>query len=199
MSSGFEKPVIMVSSSVYRIEHLLERIYAVLSGYGYHVWMSHRGTVPVDPNKSAFENCLDAVDRCDLFLGLITTFYGTGKDGGDISIAHQELVRAIERNKLRWFLAHDHVPFARQLLRQFRFNEDGSPRDGFRFAPTAVLDDIRVVDMYEAATRHDMALGERTGNWVQPYFRTEDALEFISSQFFDRERITQMLTERNGS
>ena len=63
-----KKIIVIVSSSVYCIEELLERIYAILPRFGYKVWMSHKGTVPVISTKSAFENCLHAVEKCDLFL-----------------------------------------------------------------------------------------------------------------------------------
>jgi len=198
-SAGEPRPVIMVSSTVYGIENLLEQIFGVLNAYGYEVWISHKGTVPIDPRKSNFENCLDAVDGCDVFLGLITPRYGSGKDGDELSITHQELLLAIDKGKLRWFLAHDYVAFARQLLKQFRFNDDGTPNNNFAFKPTSVMDDIRGIDMYEAAIRHDVRLAERMGNWVQPYFRDIDALEFVSAQFKDVERIRQMLAEWRAS
>ena len=35
------KPVIMVSSTVYGIEELLEQIFGILNGAGFTVWMSH--------------------------------------------------------------------------------------------------------------------------------------------------------------
>jgi hypothetical protein len=118
MSNAPEPPlVIMVSSTVYRNEELLEKIYGVLNGFGYRVWMSYRGTIPVDSRRSNFDNCLDAVEKCDLFLGLILPYYGSGKEAGSQSITHRELLRAIELKKPRWLLAHAHVPFARQLLR----------------------------------------------------------------------------------
>src|ERR1051325_434003 len=87
---------IMVSSTVYGIEELLDRIYTLLTTFGYEVWMSHKGTVPVFSNRSAFENCLVATEKCDLFLGLITPYYGSGKEEGGLSITHRELQRAIE-------------------------------------------------------------------------------------------------------
>ena len=50
-----KKPlIVMVSSTVYGVEELLERIYAILTRFGYEVWMSHKGTVPVISTKSAF-------------------------------------------------------------------------------------------------------------------------------------------------
>ena len=36
-----KKLTILVSSTVYGIEELLERIYTLLTGFGYEVWMSH--------------------------------------------------------------------------------------------------------------------------------------------------------------
>jgi hypothetical protein len=117
------KLVIMVSSTVYGIEELLDRIYTLLTTFGYEVWMSHKGTMPVQSNLSAFENCLRAVERCDLFLGLITQYYGSGKDSSDISITHQEFRKAVELNKPRWLLSHDYVVFARSLLKNLKYHE----------------------------------------------------------------------------
>lgn len=38
-----KKLIVMVSSTVYGIEELLECIYAILTRFGYEVWMSHKG------------------------------------------------------------------------------------------------------------------------------------------------------------
>lgn len=106
---------VMVSSNVYGIEELLEKIYSLLIGFGYEVWMSHKGTMPVFSNVSALDNCLQSVNKCDLFLGLITTQYGSSGTA-DLSFTHQEMNRAIEIKKPRWVLVHDHVVFARRFL-----------------------------------------------------------------------------------
>ena len=99
-----KKPLtLMVSSTVYGIEELLEKIYATLTAFGYDVWMSHKGTLPVSSTRTAFENCLHGVEQCDLFFGLITPQYGSGVPGkGELSITHEELLKAIELNKPRW-------------------------------------------------------------------------------------------------
>jgi len=185
----------MVSSTVYGIENLLDQVFGTLNGLGYEVWMSHKGTVRVHPKKSNFQICIEAVEKCDLFLGLITPSYGSGKSDRGLSITHRELLHALKLDKPRWVLAHEHVVFARQLLRQFRFNEDGTAKKGFRFKPTKVLDDIRVIDMYEAAIQNDVRLAARKGHWVQTYFRDPEALQFVCAQFGDVERIRKMLDE----
>lgn len=154
------KPIIMVSSTVYGIEELLDRIYVLLTSFGYEVWMSHKGTMPVSSSRSAFENCLRSVERCDLFLGLITPNYGSGIDKGALSITHQELLKAIELNKPRWLLAHDHVVFARSLLR-YLGHEDPESRRSLKLRQNKVLDDLRVIDMYEAAVLSEKPMRNR--------------------------------------
>jgi hypothetical protein len=187
-------PTIMVSSTVYGIEEFLDQVYATLTGFGYTVWMSRRGTVPLHPGQTAFENCLSAVENCDVFLGIITPQYGSGRDGTAHSITHQELIRAIESNKPRWLLAHERVVFARRLLRQYRFLHDGSPNPDFEFNGITEFDDIRLVEMYEAAIRDGEPVASRAGNWVQPYTRYQDALEFVSFHFSDLNHVQNIVT-----
>jgi hypothetical protein len=110
-----ERLKIMVSSTVYGIEDMLDRMYAFLHAAGFEVWMSHAGTVTVFPHRTALDNCLQAVDDCDLFLAVITPRYGSGVLPGQLGITHQELLKAIQLEKPRWILAHDHVVFARTL------------------------------------------------------------------------------------
>ena len=119
---------ILVSSVVYGYEDFLESIYAILENFGYEVMMSHKGTIEIDPNISAMSSCEKAVDDCDVFLGIILPNYGSGKEEGNpYSITHREAIRAIEQNKPRWFLVHEHVVIARQLLKPYRANEEVEP------------------------------------------------------------------------
>ena len=55
------KLTILVSSTVYGVEELLYRVYTLLTSYGYEVWMSHKGTILLRSDRTAFENCLAAV------------------------------------------------------------------------------------------------------------------------------------------
>lgn len=186
---------IMVSSTVYGIEELLEKIYATLTNFGYEVWMSHKGTLPVSSTRSAFESCLQGVEKCDLFLSLITTQYGSGKEDKDaMSITHRELLKAIELNKPRWVLAHGDVVFARTLLMGLG-HETAEKRAALPFKRGKVIDDLRVIDMYEAAIRHDVHVLERKGNWVQKFVNPDEALLYASSQFYRYQEAEQFVTE----
>lgn len=106
---------IMVGSTVYGFENELYQIVALLHSMGYEVLNSHVGTIKVNPNLSNLENCLNAVDECDIFLGIIRTHYGTGIIG-DKNIAFEEIKRAMEQRKPYWFMVHRDVVFARKLF-----------------------------------------------------------------------------------
>jgi len=156
--------------------------------------MSHKGTLPVLPTLTAFENCLRAVENCDVFLSIITQHYGSGKEDKDgLSITHQELLKAIELNKARWILVHDYVPYTRTLLKSLG-HDTAEKRSMLKFASKGPID-LQVIDMYDAAIRHELNLKDRAGNWVQKFVSPEDALLFASSQFFRYQVVEKFLKE----
>jgi len=177
------KLTIMVSSTVYGVEELLDRVYSLLTAFGYEVWMSHKGTVPVFSNETAFESCLRAVEECDLFLGLITPQYGSGVDSSGLSITHQEMKKAIELNKPRWFLAHDQVVFARRLLLDLGYNTQEKRTELELRKGAASITNLKVIDLYEDATMEKLPLNDRQGNWVQKFDRDDDANLYVVAQF----------------
>lgn len=139
--------------------------------------------------------CLDAVRECDLFLGIIRPIYGSGIVGPR-SITHEEMRLAVSLNKPRWFLVHDHVTFTRQLLRPYMKLKDGKPRKKpFRFQPTKVFDDLRVLEMYDDVNQANVPINLRTGHWVQEFHKLGEAMTYLQTQFADSERIRQVVEE----
>lgn len=206
-----EKLKILVSSTVYGIEGMLEDIYSFLNTQ-YEVWMSHMGTVTVYPSMTALDSCIKAVDDCDLFLSIITTQYGSGVLPGELSITHQELLQAIKLEKPRWVLAHDHVVFTRslfeklgagdskkrdELLTRMGWDTDDARRKLIK-KRKEVIDDFRIIDMYDDAARHDISIykyKDRKGNWVQKFRKPDDGLLFATAQFGRYTEIRQFLEE----
>jgi hypothetical protein len=185
---------IFVASTVYNFEDQLSQVCGVLSGLGYEVWNSHLGTVPANPGLSNRESCLAAVDECDLFLGIIRPVYGSGVVGGR-SITHDECLRALELSKPRWFMAHHNVALARQLLKPYLVDEHGQPNPAFVFKKTGVLDDRRVIDLYNDALQSDIPVEDRRGHWVQEFYRQPELLRYVSSQFTDLIRVRKFCQE----
>ncbi len=195
MPKNNKKLTIMVSSTVYEIEELLDRIYTLLTAFGYEVWMSHKGTMPVFSNQSAFENCIRAVEKCDLFLCLITPYYGSGIDGDGLSITHQELKKAIELKKPRWLLAHDYVVFSRKFLNDLDFKgQKGRGKLNLKRKASS-LSDLRLIDMYEDAILSQHPLRDRQGNWVQKFQTNEDAFLFATAQFSRYQEVEAFIEE----
>jgi nucleoside 2-deoxyribosyltransferase len=190
-----KKLIVMVSSTVYGVEELLDRVYSLLTTFGYEVWMSHKGTIPVSSNETAFESCLKAVDKCDLFLGIITPQYGSGINDSGLSITHQEINEAIKLNKPRWFLAHDHVVFARRMLMDLGYtNRDERTTLALKKGASSITN-MKVIDLYENATMEKLPLDERQGNWAQKFDRDDDANLFVLAQFSRYQDVEQRLTE----
>jgi len=202
MKADRKKMTVMVSSTVYGIEELLDRIYTLLTSFGYEVWMSHKGTVPVFSSRTAFDNCLAAVEKCDLFFGIITPSYGSGQypdDPASRSITHQEILRAIELKKPRWILAHEYVVFARTLLNNLGF-KGKIGRENLNLGKNQVFSDLRIIDLYEEATidleaPDTVPLAERRGNWVQKFRSSGDGSLFVSAQFFRYQEVEAFVRE----
>lgn len=184
---------VMVASTVYNFEDQLTQICAVLTGFGYQVWNSHIGTIPVHPGKSNLENCVTAARDCDLFLGIVRPFYGSGRIGAS-SITHEEFREAVRLGKPRWFLVHRDVTFARQLLKPYMYKADGS-LSSFKLKKNAVLDDLRVIDLYHDAIQIAVPAADRKGHWAQEFYRLPEALNYLDTQLKDIKHIRSICEE----
>jgi hypothetical protein len=179
------RPTILISSSVYDKDDLLNQVFATLEGIGYEVWMSDKGTMPVDSKLNAFENCLQAVEKCDLFLGIISGYYGSGVEGANDSITHQELSKAIKLEKHRWFLVDHDVLVIRNFVKSIKSAEKKHNLEicsKLELRQHDPISDMRILKMYDEATRADLDLKHRVGNWVQHFKNAHDVLRFIGAQ-----------------
>jgi len=178
---------VMVSSTVYGIRPLLKQVFGMLNGFEHDVIMSDRLTVAVDPRKHNFDNCIRAVEQCDLFLGIITPSYGTGVSKKENrSITHMELLKAIELDKPRFMLCHQTVVSTRVLLNGLAFGTQrlrgAAGRSGLSLVSDKVISDLRVLDMLEAALRDDIKeVDDRTNHWVAEYESEDDVKNFVAT------------------
>uniref|UniRef100_UPI0040477AA3 DUF4062 domain-containing protein n=2 Tax=Roseivirga sp. TaxID=1964215 RepID=UPI0040477AA3 len=183
---------IMVASSVIGYEDQVEQVCGLFEQMGYQPISSHYRTMPVDPSKSNLENCLTAVENCDAFFGILRPFYGTGVIGAT-SITHEEMKKAIELKKPRWFVAHRDIRVARVLLKQYRYLPDEVLNPAFEYRPNKLMDDIRVIDMYNDTILNDIPPEERVGHWTDEYFKIKDIEKVIETQFADMDRIFDII------
>jgi len=189
----------MISSSVHGSLSLLRQVETTLRSFGFEVLCSPVGTLSVNPRESNLENCLKAVDECDVFIGFIRPVYGSGRDDrSEKSITHLELEKAIELDKPRWMLAHSSVVKMRSLLRRVFFDKEGV-RNNVKFTPLkGEFDDLGVIEMYDIATdinNKNIPWSRKTNHWVHEYHYDYEALDFIRAQFQDPKLVASNLTQ----
>jgi len=183
---------VMVASSVYGFEDQLNQICGLFEQMGYQPVNSHYRTMPNDPSLSNKEACLQAVANSDIMFGIIRPFYGSGIIG-ETSITHEEMKKAIELKKPRWFVAHRDVRVARVLLKQYRFKKDGAQKRNFKYRKTNLMDDIRVVDMYDDVIQSNVPSEERRGHWSDEFFNIDEIFKVIETQFRNKQRIKNII------
>jgi len=183
---------VMVASTVYNNRDLLLQVCGMLNTYGYDVVNSEYGTLhpPLGQNNTAA--CIAAVNDCDIFFGLINPFYSTG-------ITHLEFQEAIRINKPRRYMAHSFVTFSRKLLEQFMYTGVRKKRrTPFVIQRTSVMDDIRVIDMYNDAVQQNLDYADRKYHWVQEFFRYDDVFRHVQTLFADYKRVESELDNLNN-
>ncbi len=193
MSTGKQKVKIMVGSTVYGFEDQLSQIVAQLNTLGYEALNSHYGSIKVNPNFSNLENCLNAVEECDLFLGIIRPYYGTGNIG-DKNITFEEIKKAIELKKPYWFLVHRDVVFARNLFKKIKLKSG----DAIELKDNKLFD-LRSIDIYEYVIKNHLPITLRNGNWAQEFYRLDEMMIYITAQFSDQNFINQVITQTNSN
>ena len=187
---------IVVASSVYGYEDQLNQICGLFEQMGYQPINSHYKTMHADPSKSNLQICLAAVENCDAFFGVLRPFYGSGIIGAT-SITHEEMKKAIELKKPRWFVAHRDIRVARELFKQYRYLPDKSLNPAFTYRSTKLMDDIRVIDMYNDTIQNDIPAAERVGHWTDEFFDLNDIKKVIKTQFGKKNRIVDIIQKMN--
>ena len=190
MSKTKRKLKIMLGSTVYGFEDQLSQIVAQLQLLGYEVLNSHNGSIKVNPKLSNLDNCLKAVEECDLFLGIIRPFYGTGNIG-DKNITFEEIKKAIELKKPYWFLVHRDVVFARELFKYLALKSG----DEIVVSKNKLFDP-KTIEIYEYVIENHILVTLRNGNWAQQFYRLDEMMTYINTQFTDRDFVENILNHK---
>jgi hypothetical protein len=195
---------VFVASTVYNFEHVLKQVYDLLdTNFGYDVYMSHMGTILLNSSKSNLDNCIDAVNDCDVFIGFIRPDYGSGVlEKGGKSITHYEFETAYKREIPRFILADYRVVFTRALFKDSFVIEDSTAKridfSSISFENSAVMD-TRCIRMYnEAIKDKERPASKRTGNWVQEFITYDDIKMHLEGQFKYPERIKKLIDNSKG-
>lgn len=205
-----EKLKLMVASTVYGFEDQLSKIVndiehkKIKKGNDieykkFNVLNSFYGSIKVNPQLSNLENCLQAAQETDWFMGIVRPYYGTGNINTK-NITFEEIKTAIGGNKPRWFFIHRDVTFASDIVDKIVVNKkDKDAKDKNELKNNRYIDQ-KAIDLYNHVIKdYETDLELRNGNWAQEFFETSEALIYIQSQFLDFNFINNLLnTNENG-
>ncbi len=191
----------MVASTVYGFQDQLSQIIVQLSTLGYEVLNSHHGTIKTNSKLSNLENCINAVADCDIFLGIIRPFYGTGNID-EKNITFEEIKEAIRLNKPYWFLVHRDVVFARNLFKKMTVIHGGTTLEGKKLLEAIDTKDKkqfdkRSIDIYDYVIKDNTPVEQRNGNWVHEFYRLDEMMLYINTQFKNKDFIRRILNQNN--
>lgn len=193
-----KKLKVMVASSVYGFEDTIEQLCAMLKTWGYHVLNSHICTIPTDSDNPNIQDCLNAVQECDLFIGIVRTDMGTGNvDGKNITI--EEIRKAIELNKKRWFVVDKTVVVARQIINHLILTEDkGKDTKEQRnvldskvvlLKKSPFLDPKSIEALNMILEGRENEEHETVGRWCQPYERPSEIFTYIETNLGNHKKM----------
>lgn len=190
---------IMVASTVYGFEDQLSKIVNDINNKNFKVLNSFYGSIKVNPQLSNLDNCLQAAQETDWFMGIVRPYYGTGNINTK-NITFEEIKIAIGGNKPRWFFIHRDVTFTSDILDQIVVNKkDKDAKDKNELKNNRFIDQ-KAIDLYNHVIKdYETDLELRNGNWAQEFFETSEALIYIQAQFLDFNFINNLLnTDKNG-
>lgn len=209
----------MISSSVNGFEDQLLQIESVFTSLGYMVVMSMSGTMKVNPHLHNFDNCMKAVEGCDVFFGIIRPDCGTGRLDKEC-VTFQEFKYARELNKPCWYVIDNKIKTYKTLLKSLILREFPDTNDDDLNATITSYYDRqvrerkclpRVLDIFESkdlrqfdpvcfkmedfVNHKGMPKENITNNWMQYCNNLLEIARYIQTNFEDKDFIDSIIKE----
>jgi len=188
------KPKIMISSTVYGFEDDLTNLVLYLETVGYEVINSATCRMKTNSSHTFYEDCLLAVDECDLFLGIIRTNSGSGAyidpaDNVKKNITFEEMKKAVLLKKPYWFVADSKVILANSLFKKLEPIDKSISYsnifDVVRLKSNDILDQMSLI-IYNCIDKDGAKnKASQPGRWIQSYKTVSDIQQYIKTNFSD--------------
>ena len=122
-------PRVFISSTYYDLRHVRNAIKEFIEFIGFQPVLSEQFDVLYEHGKSAQQSCLDEIKKCDMYILIIGTQYGTIFPNDSLSITHREYKEAIQA-KIPIFAFVD--KYVHDDYRIYRKNTDNSDVDALK-------------------------------------------------------------------
>jgi Domain of unknown function (DUF4062) len=165
---------IFLSSTIHDLKYLRSILVRSLEKYRRHkVIASEQGTIPVNPGRSSYEQCLEAIVECDCLIAIVGgRFGGEYPIGSNRSITEAEIEQSWNYGKKTLVFVENSVWVYRSTQRSQGKGKNGVPYESAR----GIVDDSRVLEMI------DRIADRPTDNWIFTFYSDTDLLKQIRAQ-----------------
>lgn len=89
-------PRVFISSTYYDMRHVRNAVKDFIESLGFEPVLSEQFDVFYQHGKSAQESCLDEINKCDMYILIIGTQYGSIFRNDTLSVTHREYREAVQ-------------------------------------------------------------------------------------------------------
>jgi Domain of unknown function (DUF4062)/NACHT domain len=165
---------IFLSSTILDLKDLRDTLFQGLVADGHQVFASERGTLPIEPGKHSYEQCLKAAAECDCLVAAIDGRFGGDypQKGSNQSITEVEIETAISQGKKTLVFVRQSVWDA--LATQKAAIVSGKAND--HWTVKNIIEDIKVFGLIDRIRRKSQ------DNWIFQFNYPTDLLAQIRVQ-----------------
>jgi HEAT repeat protein len=162
---------IFLSSTIFDLRDLRDALVQGIETDGHEVIASEKGTLPVNPGKHSYEQCLKAAAECDCLIAILDgRFGGEYPLGSNKSITEAEIEEALKQGKKT-------LVFVRQSVWDSLANQKAYVKDGADYKPIKnIVEDTRVFGIIDRIRRKPQ------DNWIFQFNYPTDLLAQIRAQ-----------------
>jgi Domain of unknown function (DUF4062)/NACHT domain len=165
---------IFLSSTILDLKDLRDALVTWLEADGHQVTASEKGTLPIEPDRHSYDQCLKAAAECDCLVAVIDKRFGGEypEKGSNRSITEEEIATAITQGKKT-------LVFVRQSVWDAMATQESSIKsgDGADYWPVKnIVEDVRVFGVIDRLRKRS------TNNWIFQFNAPTDLIETIRAQ-----------------
>ncbi|MEL7670312.1 DUF4062 domain-containing protein [Methanobacterium sp.] len=160
-----EKPIIMISSTVYDLKLVRSELHEFIEGMGYTSLISESSAFPIDPKIKTVDNCRKKVElHADILILIIGGRYGSIDLESGKSITNLEYIEAINKG------IPVYVFIEKSVLNHFELWKRNKSNDY-----SSVVDNTEVFEFIERIRNND--------SWTFPFNDIKDIKDTLTDQF----------------
>jgi Domain of unknown function (DUF4062)/NACHT domain len=163
---------IFLSSTILDLRDLRDALVTSLKADGHQIIASEKGTLPIEPGKHSYEQCLKAASECDCLVAVIDGRFGGEypQKGSNQSITEAEIEVAITQGKKT-------LVFVRQSIWDSMATQQEWVRSSGAYRPVKnIIEDVRVFGLIDRLRKRP------NDNWIFTFNYPTDVIAIIRAQ-----------------